>query len=118
MWALAKKAGDRPQTVSELARELERWSLEAQASLGPSPTGTLPGNMPVGTIAPSTPSSNPGPGHRWTKSGPGQVGQSLDEILDGFINELTPLGQVSDPTNPPPPSPPPKRPPGDDDEPM
>ena len=109
MWALAKKASDRPQTVKELARELERWEQEAQVSglsranpmvapsVGATPLG-LPMAPPPHTPPPVAPSAPAGRSHqKWTNSAPGEpLGKSLDSMLNDFLQELTPLEPVDD----------------------
>ena len=79
MWALAKRASDRPQTVKELARELERWEQEAQVGgLTAPPYSAIP--------TPSAPTAG-----RWTQGAPVEdLGGSLDSLLDGFLEELSP----------------------------
>lgn len=83
MWALAKKASDRPQTVRELARELERWEQEAQSGLAaPSfteapPSSLEPSPSRAAKAPPETPSDD--------------FGRSLDALLDDYLEELGPV---------------------------
>ena len=95
MWALAKKPQDRPQTVKELARELERWEQEAQARLTGTPFANAPFPPPTFTPPPSA-------AQGWTTSAQtGELGPSLDSMLDDFLQELTPFEEVeADPKKP------------------
>ena len=91
MWALAKKAADRPQTVKELARELERWEQEAQAGL------SAGGGFAIGPPA-NGPSS---PGGQWSSTPQsGDFGRSLDSMLTEFLQDLTPYENIDDPNDP------------------
>ena len=102
MWALAKRPEDRPQSVKELARELERWEQEAQHT-------SIGGASFAAGLAPPAPPPPPPPPQTWTKSGPNDdFGTSLNTLLDGFLKELSPLDESASP----PPGPP--KPKGDD----
>lgn len=78
MWALAKKAGDRPQSVVELARELERWEHESM-------------NTPANRV------DEPAAPDHGSAGGSETFAGSLDELLNDFLAELTPLSQLEDP---------------------
>ena len=89
MWALAKKPEDRPQSVKELARELERWEQEAQASMTASAFAAP--SVAAPNFVPPPPEVN-----TWTKGAAVDdlSGHSLNSMLEDFLQELTPLGQV------------------------
>ncbi|MEO1336245.1 MAG: hypothetical protein AAFV29_11410, partial [Myxococcota bacterium] len=81
MWTLAKKANDRPQTVIELARELERWEQDAQASFATPFSGQSP--MPAGLQWPGPlPDADP-------------FDQSLNSLLNEYVSELTPFEEFN-----------------------
>ena len=101
MWALAKKPEDRPQSVKELARELERWEQEAQASLTASAFAAP--SIAAPNFVPPPPEVN-----TWTKGAAVDdlSRRSFDSMLEDFLQELTPLEQIdsssSIPRRPPP----------------